>query len=101
MAEWTTFDTNGQWVLHKNTNARAPGTYQPKDTLGDVKDKQYKVYHNKTGELHEDHGQKGVLHDFGGGYRPKQSHPSPRNIGKVPRKVDSVFSDRDPGAGEG
>ena len=63
-------------------------------------DKPYKVYGGKalTGELHEDFGSKGSLHNFGGGHRPKNAY-NKRTAGKVARPVHSVASERNPGLG--
>jgi len=91
--EYTKFNSFGQWTLHKSVEHPYGAT--PKV------DKPFKVFNGKgkTGELHEDHGQKGTLHDFGGGHRPKPTW-NKRNIDKVPHPVHSVQTERNPGLGE-
>ena len=69
-------------------------------TLCKAIDKPYKVYGGKstTGELHEDFGQKGALHNFGGGKRPKNAY-NKRTAGKPFHPEHSVASERSPGLG--
>lgn len=90
--------SNGQWTLEKFDN-RSVASYG--SMLRQPKDKPYKVYGGSTltGELHEDFGQKGTLHNFGAGHRPKPKW-NRRKIDKVPRRVHSVHTERNPGSGD-
>lgn len=95
--EYLTFNKSGQWELHKSTNANDGTDKEPKS---DYKNgKQYQVFRGNTvtGELHEDRGQKGTLHDYGGGVRPKQINWA--NVGRVGKPVESVYNERNPGVG--
>ena len=70
-------------------------------TLCKTAAKPFKVYGGSTisGELHEDHGQKGTLHNFGGGQRPKPSW-NKRWVNKpVVHREPSVAAERNPGLG--
>lgn len=100
MSEFLQFNQRGQWSLHKATNFNDSAQKPPKSdyTPGS---KQYKVYGGKTmtGELHEDHGTKGTLRDFGGGARPKNSFKF-KNVGKPARNAASVHNERNPGVGD-
>ena len=66
MSEYLSFNKCGQWELHKV-----------------AVDKPFKVYGGQavTGELHEDHGDRGMLHNFGGGKRPKAGRVNFENAG--------------------
>ena len=97
--EYLNFSPLGQWTLCKATAPDSADEEPPKDE-GSPTGRKYKVYHQKLGELHEDRGTKGSLHDFGGGTRPKQK-PNWRHVGKIPRKLPSVYDDRHPGVGIG
>jgi hypothetical protein len=84
--EYTKFNALGQWELCKTKV-----------------DKPYEVYGGKsvTGELHEDHGQKGTLHNFSGGKRPKPAGIWNKRHIKQPiaHPEHSVVSEREPGLG--
>lgn len=82
--EYTKFNALGQWELCK---AKV--------------DKPYEVFGGKsvTGELHVDHGQKGALHNFGGGKRPKPSWNKRHIIQPTPHPEHSVVAERNPGLG--
>jgi len=84
--EYTKFNALGQWELCK--------------AAGPTYDKPYKVYGGSsvTGELHQDFGAKGSLHNFGGGKRPKNAY-NKRTAGKVSHPEHSVVSERSPGLG--
>ncbi len=92
MAEFLTFSGLGQWTLCKSDN---PYGAAPKP------DRPYRVYQGKArlGELHEDHGQKGTLRNFGAGHRPKPSW-NKRHVDKIPHDMRSVTAERNPGLGE-
>ena len=83
MSEYLSFNKCGQWELHKA-------------------DKPFKVYSGQaiTGELHEDRGEGGMLHNFGGGKRPKAARVNWENAGKPAHNMDSVANERNPGVGD-
>ncbi len=99
MSEYLTFNKSGQWELHKATNANDGTDKEPKS---DYKpgSKQYKVFRGAAmrGDLHEDHGQKGTLHDHGGGQRPKAINW--KNVGRPGKDEASVYNERNPGVGD-
>ena len=84
--EYTKLNALGQWELCK---AKA--------------DKPYEVFGGASvnGELHEDHGQKGTLHNFNGGDRPKPKGVWNKRhvIQPTPHPEHSVASERNPGLG--
>lgn len=84
--------------MHKSTNDKTGDEIAPSS---DYKpgSKKYKVFRGAAldGDLHEDHGQKGSLKDFGGGKRPKQVNL--KNAGKTSRESESVYTERNPGVG--
>ena len=84
MVEYTKFTPLGQWSLHKA-----------------AVDEPYKVYGGKsvTGELHEDRGGKGALHNFGGGKRPKPTWNKRHVQQPISHPEHSVVSERNPGLG--
>lgn len=95
MMEYLTFSQLGQWTLHKVEEKEPPKSdYTPTD-------KPFKTYNESSmrGELHEDFGQKGSLHNFGGGKRPKSSW-NHRTAGKVSHLMESVYNERNPGIGD-
>ena len=97
--EHITFAKNGQWSLHKAEPLR-----QPKGVEGSPADKPYKTYasSNREGDLPEDHGQKGTLHNFGQGKRPKpESHRDQKKATTPAHPMNSVFEARNPGTGTG
>ena len=97
MSEYLAFNKSGQWELHKATNT------SPSDPKSDYKpgSKQFKVFGGPAlnGDLHEDHGQKGSLHDFSGGHRPK-NQTNWKNVGLPHKENASVFTARNPGVGD-
>lgn len=96
--EFLKFNTLGQWSLHKSLRpVKQPA---PFTTARPVVDKPYQVYGGASvnGALHEDHGQKGTLHNFGGGKRPKNAY-NKRTAGKPKHSEHSVNSERNPGQG--
>lgn len=99
MSEYLSFNKGGQWELHKATNPDTPDEVEPKS---DYKpgSKKYDVFRGAalTGDLHEDHGQKGTLHDTGSGKRPKQINW--QNVGKPSKDNESVYTERNPGVGD-
>ena len=82
--EYTKFNALGQWELCKAAI-----------------DKPYKVHGGKsvTGELHEDFGGKGALHNFGGGKRPKPTWNKRLVNRPVSHPEHSVVAERNPGLG--
>lgn len=99
MSEYLTFNKSGQWNLHKATNFNTAEEVSPKS---DYKpgSKKYGVFRGAAlnGDLHEDHGQKGTLHDTGSGVRPKQINW--KNVGRPRKDNESVYTERNPGVGD-
>ena len=97
--EYLAFNQGGQWELHKSTNSNDGTDKQPKSDY-QPGSKPFKVFRGAAlnGDLHEDHGQKGSLKDFGGGKRPKQVNFA--NAGKPSKDHESVFTARNPGVGD-
>lgn len=95
MSEYLAFNQAGQWELHKATNPKTGDQIQPA-TVG----KPYKVFRGAAlnGDLHQDFGQKGSLHDHNGGARPKNS-VNFKNAGKPYKNLPDVYSERNPGVG--
>ena len=100
MSEYLSFNSLGQWELHKAIGDAGSLMAPPKDE-GVPGNKPFKVFRGKalTGELHEDFGQRGALKDFGGGKRPKANKINWKNVGKPHKNVDSVYDERNPGVG--
>jgi hypothetical protein len=98
--EYLTFNSQGQWALHKAVGDSGTPLAPPKDQSAPGT-KPYNVYGGKavTGELHEDTGRRGMLNDFGGGKHPKAGRTAQDKIGKPLHPVDSVFAERNPGSG--
>lgn len=91
--EYLTFNAGGQWDLRKASGDEPRST----DAVGN---KPFKSFSSATatGQLHEDRGTKGQLHNFGGGNRPKvEGALSPKNWGKPSHNEDSVYADQNPG----
>lgn len=99
MSEYLAFNKSGQWELHKATNFNDGDSKAPK-VVG--AGKPFKVFRGAAlnGDLHEDKGQRGSLHDFNGGTRPKAQRVNWNNVGKPEHPVDSMYSERNPGQGE-
>jgi len=94
--EFLKFNAQGQWSLHKVYN-------EPPKDANKLNNTPFKSYSSATatGQLHEDRGFRGALHDFGGGKRPKpEGVKSRRNWGKPPHVMDSVYNDQNPGEGD-
>jgi hypothetical protein len=104
MSEYISFNKSGQWELHKVSplNDTLHQAEEKKAPKSDYKSgsKEYQVHHGAAlnGDLHEDHGQKGTLHNTGSGVRPKQINWS--NVGVPSRPVASVYNERNPGVGD-
>lgn len=96
MSEYLSFNKGSQWELHKATNFNDADNVQPK-----AGGKPFKVFRGNamTGELHEDHGTRGELHDFNGGVHPKAQRINWKNVGKPNHPVDSMYSEINPGVG--
>lgn len=79
--EFLKIASNGQWSLHKA-------------------DKPFKAVNKPTmeGALHEDHGQKGKLHNFNSG-QVQSANTNPRKDAKPSRLLDSEYNERHPGVG--
>lgn len=104
MGEYLSFSKSGQWELHKvsplnDTFHRAEEKQEPKSDYSPGS-KEYKVFRGATlnGDLHEDRGQKGTLHDTGYGKRPKQINW--KNVARPGRSEASVYNERNPGVGD-
>ena|ERR1035437_9192725 len=101
MSEYLSFNKSGQWELHKATNFNDGSSHAPKDAEVSG-NKPFKVFRGAAlrGELHADNGQRGELHDFNGGIRPKKARVNWKNVGKPDHPVDSMYSERNPGEGD-
>ncbi len=103
MRELLKIHPNGQWSLEKQAKppySSPEGGISSPRSEGLSPDADYKVYrHNVTGQLHEDHGQKGSVHGAPGNKRAPKQGTARRNWGKVPVPVRSAAADRDPGLG--
>ena len=97
--EYLAFNSGGQWDLRKATNDNDGTDKAPKSDYAPGS-KPYKVFRGAalTGDLHEDHGQKGTLHDTNGGKRPKAINW--KNVGRPGKDNASVFTERNPGVGD-
>jgi hypothetical protein len=84
---------NGQWTLVKASGVATAGTRPGKD-------EDYKSYRsmNVQGQLPEDYGTKGQLHNVGT-VRSPRSNSKERMEGKVPHPTTSYSDDRNPGVG--
>lgn len=80
--EYTTIASNGQWTLHK-----------AKD------ENDYKSYRTTQGQLPQDFGNKGELHNVGTVRSPK-SNSKDKMKGKVPQPVSSHYADIHAGIGQ-
>lgn len=99
MSEYLAFNKSGQWELRKATNDHSAEDVEPKSDYK-TDSKKYGVYRGAAldGDLHEDRGQKGTLHDTGYGKRPKQINW--KNVGRAHKDNESVFTERNPGVGD-
>lgn len=98
MGEYLSFNKGGQWELHKATSPTISNPEPPKDAERPG-NKPYKVFRGNAlnGDLHEDFGGKGSLHDFNGGKRPKAGRINWKNAAKPAKHFDSAFEERNPG----
>jgi len=94
--EYLTFNSGSQWSLHK---ALQPEGQSSPRSEGLYPDADYKVYRNVTGQLHEDHGQKGSVHGNPGNKRAPKQGQARRNWGKPATAVRSLAADINPGLG--
>lgn len=101
MSEYVTFNKSGQWELHKATNDKTGDESQPKSDYkpGNAPFKARNAS-NLTGELPKDNGQKGTLHDNGGGQTPKAGRVDIKAVVKPARQMQSQFTARNPGVGD-
>ena len=100
-SEYLTFNQGSQWQLHKAVGDTGYLGEEPKSNAVPG-NRQYKVYRGKalTGELHQDFGQRGVLHDYGAGKKPKAEKINWKNVDKPHHDVNSVYNERNPGVGD-
>jgi hypothetical protein len=97
--EFLKFSPNGQWSLHK---ALTHAT-QEVGVLKDPNEPSKKPFHSITtsteeGRLPEDRGQRGTLHNFGQGKRPKPSHKmGERKWGEPTHRVANAYENQNPG----
>ena len=94
--EYLTFNSGGQWDLHKSYGN------PPKDE-GTPNNRPFKSYSTSTadGQLREDRGTQGSLHIFGQGKHPKpEGVQARRNWAKPPHRTTSEYADEFPGSGE-
>jgi len=101
MSEYLAFNKSGQWELHKATNTKTGDEVEPKS---DYKpgNAPYKVRGGADlkGDLPKDIGQKGTLHDTGGGVRPKGEAVQIKQVVKPFRPMQSQYTARNPGTGD-
>ena len=100
MSEYLSFNKSGQWELHKATNDKTGDQVEPKSDYKPGSE-EYKVFRGAAlnGDLHEDRGQKGTLHDTNGGARPKNG-TNWKNAAKPFKENASQFTERNPGVGD-
>jgi hypothetical protein len=99
--EYLAFTPNGQWTLHKATQEE--GTLkQPvsQPELGNPKRPFHSISTStEQGNLPEDRGQRGTLHNFNQGKRPKPSHlTGRRKWGEPTHRVGSAYENQNPGS---
>jgi hypothetical protein len=97
MGEYLTFNSGSQWTLHKAT--QEVGTLKdPTKATTPSKPFHSVTASTKEGRLPEDRGQRGTLHNFNQGRRPKPAvHMSPRKWGKPTHRVASAYANQNPG----
>lgn len=92
---------NGQWELIKATKNQptysTPDDGQETPRIKGQRDYDTRTYRNTTGQLREDHGEKGKLHGNPGNSRAPKQGMSSRNWGKPAHLLPSAVTDRDPG----
>ena len=93
--EYLSFNSAGQWSLHKSSPEGGIST--PRDYSEPGND--FKAYSNVSGQLHEDHGQKGSIHGAPGNKRAPKQGKSPRNWAKPATRLPSAAANTDPGLG--
>ncbi len=101
MSEYVTFNKQGQWELHKSTNDRTGDEIEPKSDY-EPSNKPFKARAKSSldGDLPEDHGQKGTLHDTNGGNVPKGGRVDIKERVKPYRSMQSQYTARNPGVGD-
>lgn len=100
-SEYLTFNPGGQWSLHKALVE--PGTLKDPTKQGGTPGKPFHSITTSTeeGRLPEDRGQRGTLHNFGQGKRPKPSHLTGKlKWGQPTHRVDSAYENQNPGIGQ-
>jgi hypothetical protein len=108
--EYLSFTALGQWSLHKALDNAASRALQETGTLKDPTKGQlgtpgrpFRSVATSTeeGRLPEDRGQRGALHDFNQGKRPKPSHlMGRRKWGQPTHRVASAYENQNPGVGQ-
>lgn len=100
MSEYLTFNKCGQWELHKATNDKTGDEVEPKsDYMTGSKKFSAREGANLRGDLPKDNGQKGTLHDAGGGKVPKGGRVDIKQVVKPAQPMESQFTARNPGVG--
>jgi hypothetical protein len=98
MSEYLAFNKSGQWELHKATgpDLKEPKSdYKPGSATYATRTKT-----NHEGRLPKDIGQKGSLHDHGGGQVPKGGRVDIKQVVKPARQMESQHNARNPGIGD-
>jgi hypothetical protein len=96
--EYLSFAPNGQWTLCKAVTET--GTLKQPTSPGNPA----KPFHSITtsteeGRLPEDRGQRGALHNFNQGKRPKPDHlQGRRKWGEPTHRVANAYENQNPGA---
>ena len=101
MSEYLTFSKTGQWDLHKVTNDKTGDEVQPKsDYKPGSATFAARSTANLNGDLPKNFGQKGTLHDTGGGHAPKGESVDIKQVVMPARRMQSQFTARNPGSGD-
>ena len=98
--EYLTFNSGGQWALNKSRppySSPEGGISTPREQGEPGND--FRAYRSTTGQLREDHGQKGQVHGQPGNKRAPKQGQARRNWGKVPALLPSAAANTDPGLG--
>lgn len=93
------FNQQGQWTLNKATQ-EVGVLKDPAQTAPGATNKPFRSISTSTeeGRLPEDRGQRGTLHNFGQGKRPKPSHlTGQRKWGQPTHPVSSAYANQNPG----
>jgi len=99
--EYLTFNSGSQWSLHKSAKSpySSPEGGQSTPRIAGQPDNDFRAYRSTTGQLREDHGQKGLTHGNPGNKRaPKQGMPL-KHQGKPATLLPSSAANTNPGIG--